>query len=325
MRYLIWLLVGFLIVPISVTADVIKYKATGPVTWSSDESIVAVDETFVFLFTLDTNATKVLEDEEINFYKQEYPLNLNFSRGFSVYAKPKTSEDNWQGREQHRIVSYDDFDNQVFAAHESGNNSGDGGHDFLFNEVLSNGWVDFIFGFYEMGPPFEITSLDLVKLPSLDDFDEAGFLFTSGDIDVNGDFDSLSEIPRLTCEGFLPPLDRYPVEVKKNRVLPLRIHLRDEDGFEVTNTDLPLPISPAIVITYEPNVGAESIDVTDDALSVGQVTEGNQFTFTDEGYWQYNLKVKNYSSAGLYTIRVYSTDEATYFIHPTCESSFVID
>jgi hypothetical protein len=34
-----------------------------------------------------------------------------------------------------------------------------------------------------------------------------------------------------SCIGFEPPMDRGPVEVHKNRALPLKAILEDEDGY----------------------------------------------------------------------------------------------
>ena len=42
--------------------------------------------------------------------------------------------------------------------------------------------------------------------------------------------------------------------------------------------------------------GADPIDVTAEALPAGLGTEGNQFGFTDEKKWQFNLNTKNYTA-----------------------------
>ncbi len=72
-------------------------------------------------------------------------------------------------------------------------------------------------------------------------------------------------------------------------------------------------------------MGEPPIDVTDDALSAGEGTEGNQFVFTDDNKWQYNLKIKNYTAAGTYAISMATGDDLEYGIDPTCEASFVIE
>ena len=72
-------------------------------------------------------------------------------------------------------------------------------------------------------------------------------------------------------------------------------------------------------------IGEDPVDVTDDALSAGQGTDGNQFVFNDEDKWQFNLKIKNYDAPGTYTITMVSGDDSEYVIDPTCEASFVIE
>jgi len=47
------------------------------------------------------------------------------------------------------------------------------------------------------------------------------------------------------------------------------------------------------------------VDVNDDAFPAGQGTEGNQFEFSGDR-WGFNLKTKNYSSPGTYTISMLS-------------------
>jgi len=134
------------------------------------------------------------------------------------------------------------------------------------------------------------------------------------------------DVPTLYCIGFEPPLDRGPVEVHKNRALPLKAILEYEDGYLVTETDIDAP--PVIQITFQPEVGYAE-DVTDEALFAGQGTDGNQFVFTGSNL-QFNLMTKSYSSPGTYTITMVSGDES-YVINdnpdngPICEAQFVIE
>ena len=66
-------------------------------------------------------------------------------------------------------------------------------------------------------------------------------------------------------------------------------------------------------------------DVTDDALSAGAGTDGNQFELLDSK-WQFNLKTKNYTAAGSYTTTMKSGDTDEYVIDdPTCTGVFVIN
>ena len=125
-----------------------------------------------------------------------------------------------------------------------------------------------------------------------------------------------------TCSGFEPPMDKGAVKVKKNRVLPLKAELLDGDGNPVTDADI--TAAPVIQVMFSSSGTAEAVDVTDEALSAGQGTDGNQFEFSD-GKWQFNLKTKNYSGAGTYTITMVSGDECEYVIDPTCTASFMIE
>ena len=63
--------------------------------------------------------------------------------------------------------------------------------------------------------------------------------------------------------------------------------------------------------------------MTGDALPAGQGTVGNQLVFTDDLKWQYNLKAKNYTAIGTYTISIVSGDDTEYGIDPACVTSFV--
>jgi hypothetical protein len=125
----------------------------------------------------------------------------------------------------------------------------------------------------------------------------------------------------VTCIGFEPPMDKGAVKVKKNRVLPLKAQLL-ADGQALTDAEIIAP--PVIQVMFDPLAGGDAEDVTDDALSAGWGTEGNQFEFSD-GKWQFNLKTKNYSAAGTYTITMVSGDDCEYVIESTCIATFVID
>ena len=70
--------------------------------------------------------------------------------------------------------------------------------------------------------------------------------------------------------------------------------------------------------------GGGPADVTDAALSAGQGTDGNQFEF-DGTTWRFNLKIKNYTAPGTYTVSMVSGDSDEYVIDPVCTGSFVID
>ena len=74
-----------------------------------------------------------------------------------------------------------------------------------------------------------------------------------------------------------------------------------------------------------PAIGGDPDDVTDEVLPAGLGDEGNQFVFTEDWKWQFNLKTKNYTAAGTYTITMESGDDTEYVIEPKCVAVFVIE
>ena len=135
------------------------------------------------------------------------------------------------------------------------------------------------------------------------------------------------DLTELSCGDivgkFEPPLQSgSPVRVKKNRVIPYKALLWDADDFAVTDGDLETP--PVIQVSFTAVGSGETIDVTDDALPAGQGSDGNQFVYSDDA-WQYNLRTKNYSASGLYTVDIISGDPSEYVINPSCQSQFAIE
>ena len=109
----------------------------------------------------------------------------------------------------------------------------------------------------------------------------------------------------------------------KNRVLPIKAELVDGDGVALGDGDLTAP--PVVQVIYDSGITGEMpVDVTDYALSAGQGMDGNLFVFNDP-WWQFNLKTKNYSAAGTYTISMVSGDGTEYVVEPTCEVQFEIE
>lgn len=127
----------------------------------------------------------------------------------------------------------------------------------------------------------------------------------------------------VSCTGFQSPMANGPVTVKKNRALPMKAELYDPDGYSMTATDI--TALPVVQVTFSSAAGGDPIDVTADALSAGEGSEGNQFEFNEDGILQFNLKTKNYDAPGTYTITMVSGDAAEYIIYPTCSASFVIE
>lgn len=127
----------------------------------------------------------------------------------------------------------------------------------------------------------------------------------------------------VSCQGFQSPMANHPVKAKKNRVFPLKMELFDYYGLEVIGDDLVAP--PVVQVVFDPVGSDDAIDVSDDVLSSGQGSDGNQFEFTDDGIWQFNLKSKNYTASGVYIVTVVSGDESEYRIDPACVTSFEVN
>jgi hypothetical protein len=155
-----------------------------------------------------------------------------------------------------------------------------------------------------------------------------------GDLDGDGDLDAfafnmggqpnrvwLNQLVQYACVGFNPPMDHSPVKVKKKRALPLKMQLLDSDGFLVT--DESIEAAPVIQVSYTPQSGGDPTDVSDEALPAGLGTLGNQFVFTEDQKWQYNLKTNNLTAPGTYLISIVPGN--SYVINPNCGASFVIE
>lgn len=127
--------------------------------------------------------------------------------------------------------------------------------------------------------------------------------------------------PIISCVGFEPPMDNYPVTAKKNRALPLKAELFDAAGLPVLGSDLS---APPILQVWQLYSTPAADDVSDDALAAGQGTVGNQFVFTDDLKWQFNLKTSNYRGPGTYTVIMESGDPSEYVINPSCLTEFIV-
>ena len=108
---------------------------------------------------------------------------------------------------------------------------------------------------------------------------------------------------------------------KKNRVLPLKMELLDEGGFAVT--DLDLIALPLVEVDF--TGGDPTEPPSAELLFAAQGDNGNQFAFTDDFKWQFNLRARNFSGDGAYTITAVSGDPEEYVIDPTCTAEFVIE
>ena len=149
----------------------------------------------------------------------------------------------------------------------------------------------------------------------------------------------------LECSGFYAPMDDHPVTANGNRVFPLKMELFDSGGFEITGAVLLSPPVVDVMFTpspmnhllercylhhavpwcdswYEHKYGGEDGAGGDDIDFAGHGSSGNQFVYTDEGIWQFNLKSKRFKGNGTYAVTALSGDEAEYTIDPLCVTSF---
>ena len=132
-----------------------------------------------------------------------------------------------------------------------------------------------------------------------------------------------NSVPNLSCEGFENPISNGPMIVRNNRVLPLKAQLVDPYGIVIIDTDI---ISPPFLQVVRVNNGGEPpIDVTSESISAGHGSERNQFVFTSDGKWQFNLMTRNYSAPGTYTISILTGDSTEYGINPSCTATFIVE
>jgi hypothetical protein len=128
--------------------------------------------------------------------------------------------------------------------------------------------------------------------------------------------------PAYACRGFDSPLAAGPVTVKGPRALPLKARLLDADGFALADDALGAP--PVLQVHHQSGVGETPDDVSPQAVGVGQGTDGNAFEFSGSR-WRFNLKTRNYTAPGIYTLTMISGDETEYRIDPVCEAQFVVN
>ena len=141
----------------------------------------------------------------------------------------------------------------------------------------------------------------------------------------DGDVAPPPPVFRSPTNGFESPLGNGPVTVKKNRVLPLKVELRNENNDVISDGDITSP--PVLQVFYDSGVPEEDPeDVTEETLSTGWGTEGNRFEYDiSTGLWRFNLKTKNYTAVGTYTLSIISGDAEEYTIDSSISASFVIN
>jgi hypothetical protein len=169
---------------------------------------------------------------------------------------------------------------------------------------------------------YEGTPVDhLLEFKFTDHGECSGFHSAEGSIIGNITVDPYPVIA-YSCIGFEAPLDNSPIKFKKNKVLPLKAQL-DNNGFSITDADITAP--PVVQVRYDSAVVGDPIDVSDALLPAGFGSDSDQFVFTDEGKWQLNLKTKNYTAPGTYSVSMETGDSSEYTITPPCSVDFVVE
>lgn len=123
----------------------------------------------------------------------------------------------------------------------------------------------------------------------------------------------------LACDGFYEPFDRaVSLPGRSRRVIPLRMSLLDQDGFEVGSDTITAPV---VSVSHTGAIGGGELDEL--AESAGRATEGNSFVWDDvAGEWTFNLGTKPFTGEGTYTVSATAGDD-DYAIDPTCVGTFV--
>ena len=147
----------------------------------------------------------------------------------------------------------------------------------------------------------------------------------SGNLDSTGLVTQFTSSPFtvLSCVGFENTTNNGSGNVRNIKVLQLEADLVNSDGNIIIGTDIASP--PVLHVVMVNAGGSTATDVTDIALSAGKRTAGNQFVFTSNGTWQFNLMTKNYTTPGTYTVSILTGNIFEYVINPTCTATFVIE
>jgi len=181
--------------------------------------------------------------------------------------------------------------------------------------VVDGQWQRIITRTYE-GTPVD----HLIEFQFKDHGECSGFHHAEGSVIGNITVDPYPVIS-YSCIGFESPLDMSPIKFKKNKVLPLKAQLNN-NGSYITDTDI--TALPVVQVHYDSAVGGDPIDVSNELLPAGFGTDSNQFVFTDEGKWQLNLKTKNYTAPGTYSVSMETGNSSEYTITPPCSVDFIV-
>ena len=167
------------------------------------------------------------------------------------------------------------------------------------------------------------------ELIKANDINNVGQIVGSGNFNGETHAFLLTPVPEpaliYSCVGFEPPCNSTDVAltVKKNKCIPLKTELIDENGISITDADLEYP--PVLASASFAGGAIPSEVATVGGLPPSQATDGNQFEFIG-GRWCFNLKVKDhYSGPGTYTFEMVSGNQEEYVIEPTCTVTIVVE
>ena len=106
-------------------------------------------------------------------------------------------------------------------------------------------------------------------------------------------------------------MDTGSVTVKKNRVLPFKATLNG--SVPVRNLDIiALPVIQVFV-----RFGCRKCDRRHSRGFASRPRDSRQSVYSMASWWHFNLKTKNYTAAGTYTVSMVSGDTTEYVVGPT--------
>jgi hypothetical protein len=148
--------------------------------------------------------------------------------------------------------------------------------------------------------------------------------------EIPGGIDGLAFVPDpvtapvLGCTGFADPFKQtISLKQRVNRAIPLRVVITDADNNRVTDLSIPDGAAPVVDVSHSAGTNVPAVDITVELVEEDAATSGNAFAYdptTQE--WALNLKTKDRTSSGTYTVTV-KAGSAAYQLSPTCIGTFI--
>lgn len=264
------------------------------------------------------NTLGVIDPSDVSVWETDYTFQVQggpsevHSIPSGTFIKMDTAVTTWDpstGLLSWGSIANADFYNLWFYEHDEVTNS-------LYPTNLINLGDQLFYNIDLAGKPYQILSVQ-----ALDVDGQLGIINQSEYIT----YVTAAPIPIFSCAGFEPPCDSTDVALtaKKNKCIPLKTELTDEDGFPVTDTDIEFPpVLTLISFSGAPKpLGVETIE----GLPPSRGTDGNQFEFIG-GRWCFNLKVKDhYSAPGMYSFKMMTGNQDEYIIEPSCTVTILVE